>query len=524
MSKKQIVAAFIAASLLSAVQAKTFVYCTEASPEGFDAARHVTVPTFNASSETIYNKLVTFERDSVRVVPDLAERWEVSADGLSYTFYLRRGVQWHTTAEFKPTRSFEADDVVFSIERFRNPDFPYNKAAGNVTYPYNKAYASNIRSVEKVDSHTVRISLTKRDAALLANLAMPTSIIVSAEYASKLMKQDRANDLDLKPIGTGPFILQRYEKDSQIRYDSNLAYWNGKPAFEKLVFVVVRDSAVRLQKLKAGECQLSSSPRPQELASIRSDRNLILQEIPGLNIGYIGFNTQKAPFNLREVRRALAMAIDKPAILDALFQGSAVAASGLLPPNVLGYERDVKDLPYDPAGARKLLAQAGFPNGFETELLAMPIARSYMPDARKMAEMVQADLAKIGVRVRIVSYEWGEYIKRIAAGEHQMAILGWTTDTGDPDNFYTPVLSCARPNAPTRWCNTDFENLIERARQSSENAERSRFYREAAAVVRREIPLVPIAHAYLYQPVRREVQGFKISPLTRTVIYGTTLN
>src|SRR5208283_2371620 len=167
---------------------------------------------------------------------------------------------------------------------------------------------------------------------------------------------------------------------------------------------------------------------------IREDKNLQLLSQPGLNIGYLAFNNTKAPFTNKMVRQAINMAIDRKAILTAIYQGAGEQAKNLIPPTMWSYNKSVQDWPYDPAKAKALLAQAGFPNGFETTLWAMPVQRPYNPDAKRMAELMQSDLAKIGIKAKIVSYEWGEYIKRTQNGEHDMALLGWTGDNGDPDN------------------------------------------------------------------------------------------
>ena len=170
------------------------------------------------------------------------------------------------------------------------------------------------------------------------------------------------------------------------------------------------------------------------------------------------------------------MAIDKQAILQAVYQGAGQPAKNLIPPTMWSYNNQIQDFPHDPAQAKKLLAEAGFPNGFETDIWAMPVQRPYNPDARRIAELMQADLAAVGIKAKVVSFEWGEYRKRVQAGEHQMAELGWTGDNGDPDNFFVPLASCAaaRPGggSASKWCNPEFDALINKAATLSDQAER----------------------------------------------------
>jgi len=518
----------VATALLSApVTAKeeqTFVFCFEGSPEGFDPARGLTTTTYNAASDPLYNKLLGFAAKDLQIVPDLAERWEASKDGRQFTFHLRRNVKWHTTEYFTPSRDFNADDVILSLDRLRNKDHPFNKAYGWSEYPYTKTYAANIDLIERLDDYTVRIRLKKTDAAFLANLAMPTSIIISAEYSAKLQQAGKLPEINVKPIGTGPFVFRRYDKDALIRYDANLSYFQGPAKFDHLVYVIAKDSAVRLQKLRAGECHLSIAPKPQEIAAIKINPNLKLAQIAGVSTGFIAFNTSKKPLDSADVRRALSLAINKKALFDSLFQGSASPATTLLTPAMIGYDPSIKGIDYDPEQARALLAKAGLPQGFEIELWALPISRNYLPDGRKFSEMIQADWAKIGVKAKIVTYEWGEYIKRAAAGEHQAITLGWSSDNGDPDNLLTPLLSCSsRDFALSHWCDRNFEALLEKGRQENDPAKRSNIYREISRILQREIPILPISYGIITQPMRKEVEGYQVTPLTRTFLHGVEL-
>lgn len=279
----------LVAGLASAAQAKTFVYCSEGSPEGFDPAPFTAATTHTASSQALYNRLVQFENGTANVVPGLAEKWEVSDDGLEYTFHLRPGVKFHTTDYFTPTRDLNADDVVFSFERQLKKDHPYyDYAGGNWEYFNGMSMPDIVKSFAKVDDATVKLTLNRPDATMLANLAMDFASILSKEYGEKLLADGKRELLNQQPIGSGPFQFVDYQKDAVIRYKANPDYWAGKQPIDDLIFAITPDSGVRVEKLKAGECNLMSVPNPADIAALKQDQNLVVMQQEGLNIGYFG--------------------------------------------------------------------------------------------------------------------------------------------------------------------------------------------------------------------------------------------
>jgi len=517
----------LAISASSAQAAQTLIFCSEGSPEGFDAARYTAGTTFDAAAETIYNRLVEFERGGTRVIPGLAETWTTSADGLTYTFNLRKGVKFHKTDYFTPTRDFNADDVLFTFERMLNKEHPFNKAAP-AEYPYfiDMGMDTNIAKVEKVDDYTVRMVLNKVDAAFVANMAMAFASIVSAEYADQLLKAGAAEKINTQPIGTGPFVFRRYDKDAQIRYAAHLDYFRGKEKIDNLIFAITTDSAVRAQKLKAGECHVSVYPKPTEVASLKQDPRIRILQQNGLNVGYVAFNVLKPPFDKVEVRKALNHAINKQAIVDAVYQGAGEVARNPIPPAMWSYNTGISDDDYSPELARELLAKAGLGNGFETDLWALPVQRPYMLDGRKAAEMIQEDWAKVGVKAKIISYEWGEYLERSRNGEHQVVMLGWTGDNGDPDNFLGTLLSCDAVkggNNRAFWCNEEFSALTTSAKQTTDIDARTEMYEQAQVVFKQQAPWVPLAHSVVYQPMRDNVENFLMSPFGLNSFYGVSV-
>ena len=463
------------------------------------------------------NRLFEFKTGTTEVIPGLAEKWEISEDGKTYTFHLRQGVKWQDNKDFKPTRDLNADDVVFSFDRQKNAQNPYHKVSGG-SYEYFEGMGlpDLISEVKKVDDKTVQFVLTRPEAPFLADLAMDFASILSKEYADNMLKAGSPEKVDLNPIGTGPFQLQQYQKDSRILYKAFEGYWGTKPQIDRLVFSITPDASVRYAKLQKNECQVMPYPNPADIARMKQDKNINLMEQAGLNVGYLSFNTEKKPFDDVKVRQALTYAVNKEAIIKAVYQGAGVAAKNLIPPTMWGYNDDVKDYTYDPEKAKALLKEAGQDKGFTVELWAMPVQRPYNPNARRMAEMVQADWAKIGVQAKIVTYEWGEYLKRAKAGEHQAVMMGWTGDNGDPDNFFATLFSCAAAKDGSnysRWCYKPFEDLIQPARATDDHNKRIELYKQAQVVMHDQAPALIVAHSTVYEPVRKEVKGYVVDPL-----------
>jgi dipeptide transport system substrate-binding protein len=529
MSKHKLLLSLAATALLAAspLSAKTLVFCSEGSPENFYPGINTTGTSFDANSQ-IYSRIVDFERGTTKVIPGLADKWEISADGKVYTFHLRKGVKWQSNANFKPTRDFNADDIIFAIERQWKESNPYFKVtSSNHSYFNDMGLPKLLASVDKVDDYTVKVTLNAAEAPFLSDLAMEYAGIQSKEYADAMLKAGTPEKVDQEPIGTGPFMLVQYQKDAIIRYRAFAEHWGGKAKIDDLIFAITPDASVRWAKLQKGECHVMPYPNPADLDAIRKDTNVQVLEQPGLNIGYLAYNTTKKPFDDVRVRKAVNMAINKKAIIDAVYLSTGVAATNPIPPTMWSYNKSIKDDPYDPEAAKKLLAEAGHPNGFETDLWAMPVQRPYNPNAKRIAELMQADLAKVGVKAEIKSFEWGEYRKRAQAGEHQMAQLGWTGDNGDPDNFLNTLLGCdaSKNNGSNiaKFCYQPFEDLVKKAKSVSDQSERTKLYEQAQVVFKEQAPWFTIAHSVQLKPVRKEVVDFKLSPFGRHTFYGVDM-
>ncbi|MEQ1941910.1 ABC transporter substrate-binding protein [Mesorhizobium sp. VNQ89] len=516
--KSTFVAALLAATVVSGVaSAKTFVYCSEASPEGFDPGLYTAGTTFDASAHPVYSRLLEFKKGTTETEPALAESYEVSDDGLVYTFKLRPGVKFQTTDFFTPTRDLNADDVIFSFERQWKADNPWHTYVEGASWEYfaGMGMPDLLQSIEKVDDLTVKFTLKQQSAPFIANIAMPFASILSKEYADKLQADGKMNQINQQPVGTGPFTFVGYQQDAVIRYKKNPDYWGDAPKIDDLVFAITTDASVRFQKLKAGECHLMPYPNAADVEAIKADSNLKVSEQEGLNVAYLAYNTTQAPFDKVEVRKALNMAINKQAIVDAVFQGAATPAKNPIPPTMWSYNNAVEDDKYDPEAAKAALEAAGVKD-LSMKIWAMPVARPYMLNARRAAELIQSDFDKIGVKAEIVSYEWAEYLDKSKAKDRDGAVmLGWTGDNGDPDNFLDTLLGCdaVGGNNRAQWCNKEFDDLVTKAQQVTDVAERTKLYEQAQVVFKREAPWATLDHSLAIVPMRANVEGFVQSPL-----------
>ena len=507
--------ALLPASAAWAANNDTLVYCSEASPESFNPQIASSGPTFVASSQTLYNRLINFDPVKNTPIPSLATDWTISPDGLTYTFTLRQGVKFNSNKFFTPTRDFNADDVIFSVLRQKDSDHPYHKVSqGNYEYFNDVGLDKLIKSVKKLDDYHVQFVLSEPNAAFLADWGMDFASILSAEYADAMMKKGTPENVDNWPIGTGPYVLQQYKADSQIRYLANPHYWDGAVPTKHLIFAITPNVETRLAKLQTNECQIIPAPSPVQFDVIKNNHDLALHAVEALNVGYLAFNTEKKPFDNVLVRQALNYATDKQAIVNAVFMGSGTVAKSPIPPNMMGFNKALKDYSYDPEKAKALLKQAGLEKGVDVTLWSMPVQRPYNPNSRRIAEMIQNDWAKVGVKAKIVTYEWGEYLSGIRKGEHDSALYGWMSDNGDPDNFANTLLGCdsikTGSNA-ARWCNKEYDGLVKKALVVSDPAKRAALYEQAQEIYYQQAPWIALANGKTFYATRSNVTGYSVS-------------
>ena len=513
---KFFIVALVTFAVSTAFSAQNFVFCMEGSPSSFNPQLVTDGVSMNSSAQTIFNRLVEFKYGTTEIEPGLAESWTVSKDKKTFTFKLRKNVSFHSNANFVPTRTFNADDVVYTFKSQMDTKHPLAIPAAN--YEYFKAMELDqlIADVKKLDDYTVTFALKRPEAPFLANLAMDFASIQSEEYAKALIKSGKGlKTLETAPIGTGPFVFKSYQKDSAVRFKSFEQYYKGKSKIENLIYVIVTDSTVRLQKMKAGECNVMSEPQPQDLEQIKALKNVKLMSTEGLNVSYIAFNTEKKPFDNVKVREAISLALNQKSYIDLIYRSQGTAAKNPIPPTMWSYSNATAAHVYDVEKAKKLLAEAGFPNGFDSELWTLPVSRPYLPNGKKLGELMQADLAKIGIKIKLVTFDWPVYLEKSKKGEHQMIQMGWTGDNGDPDNFMNILLGCSAIKAGSnlaRWCDKDFDTLLQKAKEDSNQSVRTGFYQQAQAIFKKQSPWYVVAHAKINKVISDKVVGYKIDP------------
>ena len=440
--------------------------------------------------DMIYDTLVQYREDTTDIEPALAETWSSSADGLTWTFQLRQGVQFHDGT------SLNADVAVFSLAR-------PNVVLGNF-------YDEFIDQIIAIDKFTIQIQLKAPYAPFLSTMTNTGTSIVSPA-AVRHFGENFGNN----PIGTGPFKFVQWDRNDKIVLAANGTHWAGKPSVDKFIFRSIPDNSVRLTELQQGNIHAMEFPNPDELPLIQSDPRLELVMQPSLNVGYLAMNTEKPPFDNLKVRLAINYAINKVEIIEHLYQGLAVPAKVPIPPTLWSYDETIEDYPYDPELAKQLLAEAGYPNGFETTLWALPVPRPYIPDGQALAEILQAELQNIGISVEIVTYDWGTYLDKIKNGEHDIAMLGWSSGA-DPDNFFYYLLSKTTAQKPALnvafYQSDEMQEVLERARMSTDRNERIELYQQAQAIFHRDVPWVPLAHAQRLLVIDRRVQNLKLAP------------
>ena len=468
--------------------------------------------------DNIFEALVAYKDESTALEPGLAESWETSSDGMTYTFQLRKGVKFHDGTPFN------ADAVVFSIGRMmkeRNVKF-YGKGweipAQERTPEYwvSMEMDDTVGAIEATGEFTVVFKLKRVEAPFLANMGMDFASIISPTAFMKNPKEFVHN-----PVGTGPFKLVKWVRDDQIILEKNKDYWDksGGPYLDKLVFRSIPENSVRFLELKTGNIHICQFPNPADIELARKDPNLILPTQPGMNIGYLSFNHTKEPWKSNvNLRKAIAHAINRKAIVDNIYQGMGQVAKNPIPPTMWGYNENVPGFKFDPALAKELLAKAGFPEGKglgEITLWSMPVPRPYNPDGQKIGEAMSADLAKVGIKAKIVSFEWGTYLKRQREQPEDMDLfqLGWTGDNGDPDNFLAVLFDgLASSSIRTQWKNEEYHNYMLQGKQTIDQAKRTEIYKKALKLIYDECPVISVAHSTVIWPALKSVNNFKLHP------------
>jgi peptide/nickel transport system substrate-binding protein len=430
-------------------------------------------------TENVYENLVTFAQDSTEIVPSLATSWKTSADGKTWTFQLRSGVKFH---DGKP---FNADAVVFTFQRILDEKHPHR--------PKGVPYGSLFSFIDKVEGsgETVTFTLQTANSSFLQILALFCAAIVSPDAVKQ-----HGEKFSLNPCGTGPYRLLEWRPQEKIVLERFDGYWGKKPEIAKVVYVPVASAQTALEKLKNGEVHIVDHITLADVQIVQESKDLYVETETSLNVCYLGFNSKERPYNDPNFRKAVALAINRDELNQLVYYGQAEPAKNLVPPAIW---RDTGELPayeFSLDKAKEHLAKVNLPAGFEAEIWHMSFARPYVPEPHRLAEYLQNQLRKIGLKVKTVAFEkavWGQKTKDKA---HPMYILGWNADYADPDNFLHALLSGGEANELNNsfFEHAEFNDLVTRAQSETDAAARKKLYHRAAEIYREQLPTVPLVH------------------------------
>lgn len=484
----------------------TLRYPIDADPEHLDAWRSTTVAT-RRILVNVYEGLTTFHEETAEVAPLLAESWDVSDDGLEYTFHLREGVMFQDVegVEYED-REMTADDVVWSFERYVTEDtsiseHPEYLVAVAGADDFLAGEADSISGLEVVDDHTLRITLDAPSHRFLADLV--NAYVVPREALDAL-----GDDLSNHPVGTGPFLFESWNRDDELVLTANPDYWEaGYPMLDAVRFINVPDETTGLLQYRQDELDLLLSFPTGQLESIEAEYGDEYHEAPGLNVRYWGFKMTEPPFeDNRELRLAFNHAIDRELIWDVLMEGERVpATAGVLPPDMPA--ADVEGYAYDPERARELLAEAGYPEGEGLE----PITLYYFASADSAPQAAFQDmLAQIGVEIELQSEDNSTYWSHIGEPEVKLFLSGWSADYADPSEIFDYLFSHGRDD--TGYDNEEVNELLDEARATSDEEEREAIYREVHELIMADAPWIPSGYSIISYLVKSDVEGFVVSP------------
>jgi peptide/nickel transport system substrate-binding protein len=448
----------------------------------------------------MFEGLTAQELGTYKIVPGLAERWEISRDGLLYTFHLRPNVKFHDGTPLT------AEAVKFCFDRQLNEQGPFYKTG---TYPYVRGFLGNVAGVEAVNPSTVQIRLKSPLTPFLQYLAHHSLYIYSPDALKRWGK-----DMVKHPVGTGPFKLEAWEPGVKVVLARNDEYWGGAPKIRQAIYVPIIEAQARLSAIKTGEIDLTMDVPPDSLDDLRKDPNIVVAETNSSAVWYVVLNTRNPILKDRRVRQALNYAVNKEAIIRDILKGTAIVAASPLSPVYGAYaEPGVQRYPYDPDKAKALLKEAGHPNGFDLTFF-VPESGSGMQSPVEMGTVIQANLAAVGVRAKIQTMEWGAYLKKYLDGP-DMAEMSWNPSIGDPDHMMYMLLSSDRfPPAFNAgfYQNQRVDDLLRKGRTTIDEKERVPLYREAQKLVTEDAPWIIVDHGKQVIVYRKRVQGFKLHP------------
>ena len=458
----------------------------------------------------IFDTLVTFDDETLDLVPSLATEWTKSDDGLLYTFQLREGVKFHDDTPFN------ANAVVFTFNRLIRDDHPFEYRN---RIPYAPDF-SMIKDVRAKGSHTVEFELKEPSAVFFSNLAMFAASIVSPKGVKKHGKNFATN-----PVGTGPFKFDQWVPKQKLQLAANDDYWNGRPAVDRVIFKPSDEPAVLRMELERGDVHIVDNLPPKELSALKEKPDINVQEQSGANVAYLSLNTARQPMDNQNLRRAIAHAINKEELIKICYDGQAVSAINPVPPTVPSWHKDAPVAKYDVEEAKRLMREfrreTGAKDPLELKLMVMRKQRPYMQQPAETALFIKDALKEIGIDCQIDTRPNAEHFQGLSAGDHHLGLIGWSADTFDADNFlYTffhpDNIRDQGGNNTSRFDDKEVKKLLEEARREYKDEDRRReLYRKVQEIVAKKVPVVPLAHTKVRVAQRDELKGYFLHPSVR---------
>jgi peptide/nickel transport system substrate-binding protein len=508
----------------------TLVFGAEADPVVLDGAL-VSDGTSIRILYQIYEGLTALKPGTSEVIPSLATDWETSEDGLTWTFNLREGVQFHDG------ESFNAEAVCFNFNRWYN--FPEAFQNASVSYYWQYGFGGGFakpaegaagpkdslyKSCEAVDDLTVQLNLNRPSSTVLSTLTLPSLSIASPKALQEFgADQGTVDDEGVlrpsgsygtqHPTGTGPFKFDSWTRGDRLVLTRNDDYWGEKAQVAEVIFRPISENAARLQALQTGEIQGYDLVEPQDVETVQGDDTLQLLERPPFNVGYIGFNQKKPPLDKIEVRQAIAHAINRQEVVDSFYAGRGELAKEFMPKEIFGYAEDVKTYDFNPQRSRQLLQQAGLTLPVELEFwYPTDVSRDYMPDPKRNFEAFAADLNAAGFKVTPRSAPWSpDYTDLVDAGRAQIYLIGWIADFADPDNFIGTFFQ--DPGPDWGFENKEISDLLDRAEEETDLEQRTQLYQQANRAIMEFLPGLPYVHAKAALAFQSSVEGYVPSPV-----------
>ena len=499
-----VLATGVAVGASAAAQAEsTLVISIATDPTGFDPEA-VQNNTSGFVMGCVHDSLLAYKPGTTEVAPALARSWDISPDGMTYTFHLRSGVK------FQDGTPFNAAEYIKTLDRQLKKDDPNTIYNTGPVEGYEDFTFGSVASYSAIDDNTVQFKMKEPNAPFLNSLAMVWNGVVSYDAAAKWGKDFRNH-----PVGTGPFIFREWKARDQIVLDANPAYWKGKPKVDHLVFKVMPDPQARLLALQRGETEIMGDVSTQVIPALRADRTITVLTQPGLAVNGMAMPNQVAPFSDKRVRQALNYAVDKDAINKALYAGLAVTMTSPIPPAQWGYDPSLKGYPYDPRKAADLLKQAGVQLPLHVELLAYNTPRGYNPAGPDLAVALQGYFKKVGIEADIRKVDMGAFLGTVRSGNYTgMFLTGWTGDNGDPDNFVAPLwASYGMPVMDqAHYKDPVVDEEMKAAAREVDHAKRIQMYKKIQAQILDGAPWVFVNSTLLVRAIRKNVEGFRLNP------------